>query len=87
MIKQKMKVGPKGQVVIPKIFRENLKIGPGSEVEMSVVDSKLVVERHDIDPIAVFRSIAAKMKGKKIKIDSDRYYNERMEERWKRKHI
>jgi AbrB family looped-hinge helix DNA binding protein len=32
MIKEAMKVGPKGQVVIPKIFREAFGITPGSKV-------------------------------------------------------
>lgn len=77
-----MKVGPKGQVVIPKIFRESLRMGPGSEVFISEEEGRLVVEKPQMDPIAVFRAIAAK--GKNVKIDPDKSYDEMMEERWKK---
>ena len=38
------RVGPKGHVVIPKLFREQLGIAPGDEVEFSLEDGVLRVE-------------------------------------------
>ncbi len=42
----KMKVGPKGQVVIPKAVREELDIRPGDEVIVDAVDGEARVRRH-----------------------------------------
>jgi len=41
-----MKVGPKGQVVIPKAVREELDIQPGDEVIVDAVDGEARVRRH-----------------------------------------
>lgn len=38
------KVGPKGQVVIPKVMRDQLGIRPGDEVTFSLADGAVVVE-------------------------------------------
>ena len=38
------RVGPKGQVVIPKDMREQLGIGPGDEVEFVLEDGAVRVE-------------------------------------------
>jgi AbrB family looped-hinge helix DNA binding protein len=42
------KVGPKGQVVIPKELRERLGIHPGDEVTFSLVDGGVLVERVEV---------------------------------------
>ncbi len=83
MIKEEMKVGPKGQVVIPKVFRRIMKIYPGSRVLFELKGNDLVIERVIENPVEVFERIAKK--GKPVsKIDSDKLYEERMRERWKR---
>lgn len=41
-----VKVGPKGQVVIPKLVREELGIHPGDEVIVEAVDGEARVFRH-----------------------------------------
>jgi AbrB family looped-hinge helix DNA binding protein len=38
------RVGPKGQVVIPKALRDELGIVPGDEVAFSMVDDGVLVE-------------------------------------------
>jgi len=39
MLKEEMKIGPKGQVVIPKAFRKSLGLHPGNKVDISVLTS------------------------------------------------
>lgn len=39
------RVGAKGQVVIPKELREQVGLGPGSEVDFEAVDDGIVVRR------------------------------------------
>jgi AbrB family looped-hinge helix DNA binding protein len=39
-----MKIGPKGQVVIPKSFRDALGLRPGDEVDWALADGVLLVE-------------------------------------------
>lgn len=41
------KVGPKGQVVIPKDVRDRLGIRPGDRVAFSLADGGVLVERVD----------------------------------------
>ncbi len=38
-----MRVGPKGQIVIPKAIREHASIQPGDEVEVALRDDEIVV--------------------------------------------
>ncbi len=38
------RVGPKGQVVIPKALRDQLGIAPGDEVDVSVDDNAVRIE-------------------------------------------
>jgi len=40
----KRTIGPKGQVVIPKIVRKHLGIEPGSEVIFEVKDNEIVIK-------------------------------------------
>ncbi|MBI3051907.1 AbrB/MazE/SpoVT family DNA-binding domain-containing protein [Candidatus Woesearchaeota archaeon] len=64
-IMQKARVGPKGQVVIPKIFRENMGIVEGREVVLSY-DSGKVVITNPSEPIDV---VAERMaRGRVIKL-------------------
>ncbi len=58
MIKEERKVGPKGQVVIPQVFRKILGIAPGSKVVMEIEDDKILIEKPKKDVAGIFREIA-----------------------------
>ena len=58
MIEIRMRVGPKGQVVIPKVLRDAFKIGPGTEVTFSVESERIVMRATRTDTADVFERIA-----------------------------
>ena len=45
MVKLKLKVGPKGQIVLPKIVREKLGIKPRSYVMADLKEDELTLQR------------------------------------------
>jgi len=79
MMEAMMKVGPKGQVVIPRDFRNALKIYPGSRVLFKLAGSKLEIEKPPLDAVAIFRETAKGMG--KLRFDSHEAYREELEER------
>jgi len=82
MIKQETKVGPKGQIVIPKIFREHKKIYPGDKVFVELREDSIVIEKTTKDSLKIFEEISKKSRS--ISVDSDKDYDKMMKERWKR---
>ena len=81
ILKMKMKIGPKGQVVIPKEMRDEKKIFPGDEVLIELSNEGILIEKPTKDVIADFERIAKS--GKSInKVDSDKDYAEMMKQRW-----
>ena len=82
ILKMKMRVGPKGQVVIPKEIRDEKKIYPGDEVFIELSDEGILIEKPKKDVIADFERIAKSVKyNKKI---SPHAYEEELEERWRK---
>lgn len=78
-----MKVGPKGQVVIPKTFRNSLGIQPGSEVFVELTGNTIKIERQTRDVVKDMERIAKS--GRNLKsIDMNKEYDQMMEERWKK---
>ena len=75
MIEDERKVGPKGQVVIPRTMRKALKINPGSKVLFKLEDGKLILEKPSLDAVAVFRKIAKQISYNE-KIDPHQYEEE-----------
>ena len=61
MIEEEMKVGPKGQVVIPHTMRKALRISPGSKVIFKLDDGRLILEKPELDAVAIFRKTAKKI--------------------------
>ena len=77
-----MKVGPKGQVVIPQAIRKALKIEPGSKVVVTLEDDRAVLEKPSFDAMAVFEKAAKEIHNNK-KVNPHEY-EEELEERYKR---
>jgi len=82
MLEEEMKVGPKGQVVIPRAMRKALKIEPGSKVLFQLKEDEMTVKKQAFDAVAVFERAAKKIHYNK-KIDPHAY-EEELEERYKR---
>ena len=79
MIEDEMKVGPKGQVVIPQNIRKVLKIHPGSKVIFRLDDNKIILEKPNFDAVAVFEKIAKK--GSSVTKIDPHAYDEELEKR------
>lgn len=45
MVRLKLKVGPKGQVVIPKVIRDKLGIKPRATVTVDLQEDRLILQR------------------------------------------
>jgi AbrB family looped-hinge helix DNA binding protein len=82
MLEEEMKVGPKGQVVIPRAMRKALKMEPGSKVKFTLEDDKIILKKPAFDAVAVFERIAKEIHYNK-EIDPHEAYEEELEERTK----
>ena len=74
-----MKVGPKGQVVIPKVLRKALGLHPGNKVVFTLREDGILLEKTRDDSAAVFRQIAKG--GRSVKVKPHEYVEE-LEERF-----
>ena len=81
MVILKMKIGPKGQVVIPRIFRQKYNMPPGSEVAFEEHEGGLLLEKPEVDIVAIAER-SAKLIKHKGRI-SHNYYDQ-IEKRMKR---
>ena len=79
--REEMKVGPKGQVVIPGPLRKTLRIHPGSKVVFRLDGEKLILEKPTLDAVAVFEAISKK--GSSIKKIDPHAYEEELASRLK----
>jgi AbrB family looped-hinge helix DNA binding protein len=77
MLTDKMRLGPKGQVVIPKSFRKILKVGPGSEIIFRLDGEHVILEKESVDSIRTLEKIARK--GKSVSRISPHVYEEALE--------
>lgn len=72
-----MKVGPKGQIVIPKSIREKMGILPNDVVLLDMEGEKAVVESISPDPVEILADIARKVGAKSSDLMwGDRLYAE-----------
>jgi AbrB family looped-hinge helix DNA binding protein len=58
MLREEMKIGPKGQVVIPKAFRKSLGLHAGNKVIFTLTEEGLLLEKPREDAVVVFEEIA-----------------------------
>lgn len=79
MLTDRMRVGPKGQVVIPNSFRKVMKIGPGSEVIFRMEGDHVVLEKEPADPLQTFEAISRK--GKSVSRINPHAYESELEKR------
>ncbi|MBS7657165.1 AbrB/MazE/SpoVT family DNA-binding domain-containing protein [Candidatus Bathyarchaeota archaeon] len=80
MMEEEMKVGLKGQVVIPKVFRKILGIGPGSRVVFELDGNRLLIRKRSVDVVKVFERIAKS--GNLVKKIEPNEYVEELEDRF-----
>ena len=79
-VEEEMKVGPKGQVVIPRLFRKALKIIPGSNVIVRLENDRVVLERKGkLDAAVEFERIAKS--GQSVAKVSPHMYEEELKKR------
>jgi AbrB family looped-hinge helix DNA binding protein len=62
------KVGPKGQVVIPKEIRRVTGIAPNSKVLISVEDKAIIIKTESKEPVWQFMRKFAKEHGRRLSI-------------------
>ena len=79
----KMRMGPKGQVVIPKHFRDDFGLKSGEEVMMDYTGKEIVIKKTASNIAEIARMIA--MSGKREKITPEKLkalYEQEIEERY-----
>lgn len=76
-MKLKTKVGPKGQIVIPKPIRDRLRVKPDDIVLFDIDRERIVVEKVPEDPLGVISDINQKfgMKSSEL-VWGDKLYEE-----------
>lgn len=80
MTEIKTKVGSKGQVVIPKVFRSEYGIKSGSSVVFREEEGKLVIAKPRMDVVGILK----KLPKKPFVLKPDDIYEEEIRERLKR---
>ena len=81
----KMRIGPKGQVVIPKLIRDDFGLKPGEEVLVDYRGSEVVIKKTASNIAEIARAIATS--GKKVKVTTEllkKLDEEEIDERYER---
>lgn len=81
-IKIRMKVGQKGQIVIPKVVREYMGIKPGDEIVMEVREKEVIISP-GVGPEDFIESFCSIVRKKLTnKVDLERLLEQEVEERF-----
>ncbi|MBI2143100.1 AbrB/MazE/SpoVT family DNA-binding domain-containing protein [Candidatus Woesearchaeota archaeon] len=81
----KMRMGSKGQVVIPKMFRDDLGLKTGEEVIVERRENEVAIKKTASNIVEIARAIA--MSGKKHKLTIDEIkkgYYKQLDDRYER---
>ncbi len=82
-----MRMGPKGQVVIPKMFRDDLGLKAGEEVIVEHRENEVAIKRTVSNIAEIAKAIALSGKKRKITMEEIRKgYFEQLDERYARLH-
>ncbi len=77
MVYVAVNVNEKGQIVIPKVFRDSFGIRPGESVLVGEKNDSLVIERR-MTRAEFAKALQDFPKWKNVKVDSDKDYEEEM---------
>ncbi len=87
MVELKVRMSTKGQIVIPKIFRDSNKMYPQEEFIIKIEQGKVIIEKQEGDIVEKLREFAREAarlrKGKKFVYDKEEFY-EQYDERARR---
>ena len=76
-MKLKTRVGPKGQIVIPKPIRDRLKVKPDDIVLLDIERERIIVEKTPDDPVKVITETAKRIGTKSSELVwGDKLYEE-----------
>lgn len=82
MIGFERKVGPKGQIVIPREIREALGISPKMKVTVTAEDNKIIINSSH-SRLSEYLKEAIKKDGRPLKeLDADKAYREEITKKW-----
>lgn len=81
MFAKHVKVGPKGQIVIPKVFRDEFDMYPGSEVVIEYREDGIVISNDEEDTEEIFEVVANSGKRVGRRIGPHEAYESHMEDR------
>ena len=76
----KTKVGPKGQVVIPKMFRDDMGIAPGTDVVMGCEGGRVVIKKNMANIVELAERLA---KGRTNRLSPQKMRGMAALQRWK----
>ncbi|MBI2142418.1 AbrB/MazE/SpoVT family DNA-binding domain-containing protein [Candidatus Woesearchaeota archaeon] len=77
---QRTRLGPKGQVVIPKLLRDSLGMYPGSDVLVELGEGKVVIKKDGEDMVEIAERIAKK--GKSVRMSPKKMRHLEIAEEW-----
>lgn len=82
MVEVVVQVGPKGQILVPKILRKEYGIDPRDKVALKEEKEGILIKKQKTDAVSIFRSIA-KSPPKARKFDIQ-FHEKEVYEKWQK---